>query len=129
MLPAEARRRPIRQRIVVVLPTPLRPITATISRSLTARSMPRRIGVAPYRADRPETSSIMRAPEVDLLDTAIGDDVLDRATSEHLAEMQHGHIGGDLAHERHIVLHDQHRRAIGIKALDQFASTERLIGR
>src|SRR6185312_14318211 len=113
MLPAEARRRPIRQRIVVVLPTPFR--------SITARSMPRRTGVAPYRADRPETSSIMRAPEVDLLDAAVGDDLLDRAAREHLAEMQYRHTGGDLAHESHVVLHDQHRRAIGIQALDEFA--------
>jgi hypothetical protein len=47
MVPPEARSRPIRQRIVVVLPTPLRPIRATISPLPMLRSTPVRIGVAP----------------------------------------------------------------------------------
>ena len=47
MRPAVAGSRPIRQRMVVVLPTPLRPIRLTISPLPIAMSMPRSTGVLP----------------------------------------------------------------------------------
>jgi hypothetical protein len=47
MVPRQVCSRPIRQRISVDLPTPLRPITPTISPRETCMLTPCRIGVAP----------------------------------------------------------------------------------
>ncbi len=41
----------------------------------------------------------MGLPQIDGGDALVGDDLLDRALREHLAEMQHGHALRDLAHE------------------------------
>src|SRR5271165_377437 len=112
--PAQTRSCPIRQRINVDLPTPLRPMTATISPTRTFKSIPCRIGELPYPVRRPVSSSsvsdgIVANAEIDRLHVFVGGDLVDRAFGEQLAEMQDGHLFGNLAHKRHVVLDHQDR--------------------
>src|SRR5713226_9753522 len=97
---------PISVRISVDLPTPLRPITATISPSRTSISSPCSTGLPPYPARRPSvermTSLRMALPQIDGRDALVGDDLVDRALRKDLPEMQHRHPLRDLPHERHV---------------------------
>src|ERR1700761_9565631 len=118
MVPSMAGTSPIRLFIRVDFPTPLRPITATISPSRTSISRPCRTGLPPYPARRPSAarmtylcSSSMRLPQIDRGDAFVGDDLLHRTLREHAAEMQNGDPLRDLAHECHVVLDRQHRHA------------------
>src|ERR1700730_14322467 len=97
---------PIRLFISVDLPTPLRPITATISPSRTSISRPCSTGFSPAPARKPNlvkmTSLRMGLPQIDGGDALVGDDLLNRALREHLAEMQHCDTLRDLANEGHV---------------------------
>ena len=57
MVPVRLRTMPMMARSVVVLPTPLRPRSVTVSPRPTARSTPCRTWLSPYQAFRPATSS------------------------------------------------------------------------
>src|ERR1700761_4138882 len=104
MLPRQVCSRPIRHRISVDFPTPLRPITPTISPRPTDMVTPCRIGVAPYPAQSSDTSRMrsvaMGVTEIDFRDLLVLQNSIEVAISEHLAEMQNGDPLRDLAHER-----------------------------
>src|ERR1700679_3188725 len=98
MVPRQVSRSPIRHRISVDLPTPLRPITPTISPRPTDMLTPCRIGVAPYPAQSPDTSRIcsvgMGLTQIDFGDLLVLKDGFEIAAREYLAKMQHGHALG-----------------------------------
>src|SRR3954469_16408830 len=104
IVPRHVCSRPIRQRIRVDLPTPLRPITPTISPRETDMVTPCRIGVAPYPAHNSETSSIrsvglglvsMGFTEIDFRDLLVLQNAFEIAARKDLAEMQHRNTLGN----------------------------------
>src|SRR4051794_1846567 len=138
IVPRHVCSKPIRHRIRVDLPTPLRPITPTISPRETDMVTPCRIGVAPYPAHNSDTSRIwsvglglvsMGLTEIDLRDLFVLQNTFEIAARENLAEMQHRDALGNLTHEGHVMLDDKHRHAFGIERLDQLAGLERFIRR
>src|ERR1700759_5134744 len=97
IVPRQVCSRPIRQRIRVDLPTPLRPITPTISPREIDMLTPCRIGVAPYPAHNSETSRIrsvglglvsMGLTQIYFCDLLVLQDAIEIAAREDLAKMQ-----------------------------------------
>src|SRR3981189_2651392 len=118
MEPSVGGRSPISVRISVDLPTPLRPITATISPSRTSMSMPCSTGLPPY-PDRSlsverTTSLRMTMSQIDRRDTFVGDNLVDRALGENPAEVKHGDAPGNLPDETHVVLDRENCNAAGV---------------
>src|SRR3954452_12627354 len=110
IVPRQVCSRPIRHRIRVDLPTPLRPITPTISPRETDMVTPCRIGVAPYPAQSSDTSKIrsvegdlvsMGLTKIDFRHVLVLQNAFEIAARKNLAEVQNGDPLGDLPHERH----------------------------
>src|SRR5690242_11576593 len=95
----------------VVLPTPLRPRTASEPRSGRAKLTSSRIVVSPYPARTPVSFSTsgMRLAQVDVAHAPVGGDLVRRALEQHLALHQHGDALREAEYQVHVVLDDQHR--------------------
>src|SRR5207302_995885 len=107
----------------VVFPTPFRPMRQTTLFAGTARSTLHSTWDSPYAASSFSTASMRRffsLTQVDLQHARVGLDLLDGALAQHHPLMEHGHLAGDLAHEHHVVLDDEHR-AISRDGLQQLA--------
>ncbi len=90
---------PIRVAISVVLPTPLRPSTASRAPAATANDTPSRMRVSPYPASRPSTSSgaadMAVAPKIGLAEThSLPETAGGIAFEDHAARRQHQRRGG-----------------------------------
>src|SRR5688572_1427036 len=94
---------PIRQRSSVVLPSPLRPTSVTISPSSHPIHTSRRACASPYQADSPSTIN-MGVSEVGGDDPGVVADLGVRALDQHLAVLQHGHPVGEVGDHVHVVL-------------------------
>src|SRR4030095_5711067 len=68
-------------------------------------------------------------PKVNFGDLLVLNDRLQISAREDLSEMKYRYALGDLAHERHIVLDNQNRHALGIERFYQFAGPERFLRR
>src|SRR5438094_3555346 len=99
----------------VVLPTPLRPSTASEPRSGTASATSSRMTVSPYPALRParRNASGMRFTQVNIAHAPIASDLVGRAFDQHLPLHQHGDPAREAEHEVHVVLDDQDRDVAG----------------
>src|SRR5258706_8520820 len=104
----------------VVLPTPLRPSTASEPRSGTSSATSSRITVSPYPARSPCkcSASAMRLAQVDVAHAAIGRDLVGAALDQHLPLHEHGDATGEAEHEVHVVLDDEDRDIAGQRAED-----------
>src|SRR4051812_15716617 len=94
----------------VVLPTPLRPRTASVPRSGREKPMSSRTTVSPLPARAPDPTSASDSalpPEVDLVHAAVLGDLLRRALDQDLALHQHRDAFGEAEHEVHVVLDDE----------------------
>src|SRR5690349_21624779 len=110
MSPENRRARPMISSSNVVLPTPLRPITATVSPSPIRRSKsstmvvrsqpPLRLRISSIGNARPE-ARLPRLAEVDGVDIRRGHDVVRRARHEHLPLHEYGDFGGESPHHLH----------------------------
>src|SRR6267143_204592 len=110
--PRRAGRSPIAVLSSVVLPTPLRPMRQTSSPAPTARSTPHSTCEPPYATSSRLMDSIgplAPAPDVDLEDTRIVLDLLDRPFAEHHPLVEHRHPARDLPDELHVVLDHEDR--------------------
>src|SRR5262245_51206133 len=110
--------RPMSNSSRVVLPTPLRPTMATVSPAATVNEKSSTLSVGPQPPDRPEISSMARlpaeacaagGPEVDRLHVGRRHHRLGRTGHQHPAMHQHRHLGGEAAHDLHVVLDQQDR--------------------
>src|SRR5205809_718266 len=126
--PPRAGNRPMIVFNSVVLPTPLRPMRHTTLFAGTVRSTPHSTCDSPYAASTPSTVSMRLLPlsEVDLEHARIGLHLVDRSLAQHGALMKDRHLAGDLAHELHVVLDDQHRAVRGDR-LEQLAGARGLL--
>src|SRR3954454_4423768 len=94
----------------VVLPMPLRPMTATGSAPI-AKLASSTASADPYRACRPATSSsasaaAMAPPEIELVHELAGTDLAGRALQQQLSLVEHGDALGDGQRDVHVVLDD-----------------------
>src|SRR3954466_4142564 len=71
----------------------------------------------------------MGLPQIDRGHPLIGDDLIDRALREHLAEMQHGHPLGDLTNKGHVVLDREHGHSLCIQPPHHLAGHLRFLRR
>src|SRR5262245_16640562 len=106
-------------RSVEVLPTPLRPSSATVSPGPTLRFTPCRTGTLPMSAVTPSTVSMMlrslvfgRA-QVGFLDLGVGADLLGRTAREERTLCHNDDLVGDGEHHLHVVLDENHIDALG----------------
>ena len=67
-------------------------------------------------------------PQIDFLHLRAGADVLGRSAFQHLAEMQHRDLVGDVEHDIHVML-DQQDRQVCDRALGEIRHFRRLAGR
>src|SRR6188508_1013245 len=108
----------VRPRIVarsVVLPTPLRPRSATLSPSAMASDTSSTTTASPYPALTPSSerrSAMTLVPQVDGLHALVGGDLARRALGEDLAAHQHRDALGEAEHEAHVVLDEEHRHVL-----------------
>src|SRR5438445_12918656 len=93
----------------VVLPTPLRPSTASEPRSGTSSATSSRITVSPYPARSPcrRSASGMRLAQVDVAHAPVGGDLVGPAFDQHLPLHEHRDASREAEHEIHVVLDDQ----------------------
>src|SRR6476469_5143922 len=101
--PPVARMTPTTVFIVVVLPAPLPPSSATTLPCGTLRLTPRSTRSAPYPASSLRISS-MPVPEIGRLHLGIGLDVGGRSFGNHAAVVEDGDPIRDVEHERQHVL-------------------------
>ena len=125
MVPERAGSRPMSARISVLLPTPLRPSTPTISPALTSMlTLLQHVagGVARAQAgggdQRVHRSGLA---EIDASHVLMRGDLIDRPLSEYAALMQHRDPLRDLAHESDVVLDDDDCQAARIEVLKQLS--------
>src|SRR5205823_7185436 len=100
----------------VVLPTPLRPSTASEPRSGTSSATSSRITVSPYPARKPvrrSASGMRRLAEVNVAHAPICSNLLGPPLDQDLALHQHGDALREAEHEVHVVLDDQDRDVAG----------------
>src|SRR5260221_2335518 len=104
----------------VVLPTPLRPSTASEPRSGTSSATSSRITVSPYPARSPcrRSASAMRLAQVHGAHAAIGRDLVGAALDQHLSLHQHRDAIGEAEHQIHVVLDDEDRDIAGQRTED-----------
>src|SRR5881394_2585763 len=102
MEPLRFARSPMIERMVVVLPAPLRPNRVTTSPALTSKVMPCRTWLSPYQACTSRTASCtsaMTGPHVSLNHLGVIGDLGVGSFSQNLAARQHcnsvGQIGDD----------------------------------
>src|SRR3954471_18105791 len=114
----------------VVLPTPLRPSTASEPRSGTASATSSRMTVcpAPARSADRRNASAMRFTKVYGAHTPIGPDFLRRAFHQHLALHEDRNAPREAEHEVHVVLDDQDGDVTG-KAAEHFQDASRVMRR
>src|SRR5215813_6257610 len=93
----------------VVLPTPLRPSTASEPRSPREKPTSSSTTVAPYPARTPESvsPSAMTLPEVDPVHARIVADLVGSSLAQHLPLHQHRDATGEAEDQVHVVLDDQ----------------------
>src|SRR5262249_11940020 len=100
--------------ISVVLPTPLRPITTTISPRATAKSTPCSTRAWPYPASRPLTASAGTSDaNVDLPHARVITHAFGRVLHHQRAGCEHRHAIRIAEHEVHVVLDEQNRGVPG----------------
>src|SRR6266536_2755175 len=93
----------------VVLPTPLRPRTASEPRSPSETLTSSSTTVAPYPARTAVrvSASAMPLAEIDLAHAGMLGDLPGRALAQDLALHEHGDALGEAEHEVHVVLDDE----------------------
>src|SRR5690606_23929788 len=109
---------PIMARRVVVLPTPLRPISVIVSPGQMSRSTPCRAWLSPYQALSPRTDSkgwplFMFGSHISGAHALVFGDGGVIARRENLAALQHRDVMGDIGHHFEIVFDHQHRTIPG----------------
>src|SRR3954462_8940902 len=99
-------------RMVVVLPAPFAPISATISPSPTVRLMPCSAWMRPYSSVTfSSSSSIGRLPQVRGDDCLVVPHLVRRTFGDLPTELQHDDAIGHTHHQAHVVLDEQDRHA------------------
>src|SRR5882672_10637828 len=97
-------------RSVDVLPTPLRPSSATVSPAPTVRSTPRSTGTLPISAVMPSTVSttlpslVFRRAEIGLLNLRVAADLCRSAACQQRPLRHDDDLVGDGEHHLHVVL-------------------------
>src|SRR6184192_1188391 len=110
IVPPRSGRRPISAFINVLLPTPLRPRTATISPRATSMSTPRSTSPAPYPARKfvAFSSSVTLPPsEIYVADVLALAHLAESSIGEDASLMQNRHALRNLSDKSHVVLDDQ----------------------
>src|SRR5690606_8226827 len=105
--PVRLRIRPMTARNVVVLPTPLRPSSVTVSPGKTSRSTPCSAWPSPYQALRPrrdKSGSLILGPHIGYAHALVGADCCIVAGSEDAASLKHGDPVAKLGNDVEIVL-------------------------
>ena len=123
------------ERIVVVLPMPLRPSSATTVPSLTSMSTPCSTWLSPYHvwmssiaqasADHPTRGARLVRAHVDVLDGLVGADLVGSALGGDGAEVQQDDALRDPEHEIHVVSDHEHRDLLSERA-DAFGDVRAL---
>src|SRR3954454_7791135 len=105
---------PISARSKVVLPAPLRPMSPHISPSFTLSEAPRTIGTGPMETERSATLSMRRSARAQMhagyqfLHLGVAERRLRRAVSDDRAVVEGEHAIGEIRHDLHVVLNEQH---------------------
>src|SRR3954469_18462778 len=124
MNPERGRRRPAVAFISVVLPAPFGPMTQTISPTATSRSMPASAVTGPYPTTRLRTLSMrggLRAcAKVGGDDFRMRPDDCGFALCDAPPEIEDEDVMADRHHDAHVVLHQEHRHALGVDRADHF---------
>src|SRR5256885_7856421 len=112
--PLAARSRPMTAFISVVLPAPLRPMRPIIACSGTASVTPRRICTALMATLRLRTSSMggLCAADDVAAHFRVGERDLGRRVGDDAPVVEGEHALGEAAHHLHVVLDEEHRRAL-----------------
>src|SRR5215210_1800435 len=114
--------RPMMARNVVVLPTPLRPSSATDSPGFTSKLTPCRMCSLPKWTCTSASLSmyrlldevlVLRTAEVSLTHSFVGGDFLRAAVRQDRPLSHHGNVVRDLEHDFHVVLDDDDVDALG----------------
>src|SRR2546422_1558917 len=128
MRPRVGESRPDTARSVEVLPAPLAPIRQTNSPGCTTRSRPRRAATGPYAAWRSSrlsngvrSGTITGGPQIGADDVRVRLDGGGRALGDHAAVVQHDHGVRDGHDHPHVVLDQEHGRALVTYSTDQVA--------
>src|SRR3954447_14212370 len=112
IVPRATGRRPEIARMVVVLPAPFAPISATISPSPTVRLMPCNAWIRPYsRVTFSSSSSIGRHSQVRRDDRRVVPHLVRCALGDLPTELQHDDAVGHPHHQAHVVFDEQDRHA------------------
>src|SRR6187402_605558 len=110
---------PMMERIVVVLPAPLRPTRATTSPCATEIDTPCSVWLAPYQALRSLVSSIaIVLSQIDATDLGVRLDVIRRAVGDQPPVMQHQDAVAEAENHLHLVF-DQEDGALRCQLLQQ----------
>src|SRR5262245_24570029 len=119
--PAAIGRRPETARMVVVLPAPFAPTSATFSPSLTSRLMPCSAWMRPYSIVMLSiSSSIGRYPQIRVDDPRVLPHLGGQALRDLLAELENDDPVADAHDQTHVVLDQQNRDAGVPDPADQF---------
>src|SRR6185295_7957465 len=103
-------------RMSVVLPTPLRPSTATLPPSAISSEMPSSTTASPYPARtsaRARSGSATARPQVDFAHAGIVCYFAGRAREQDAPPHQHDDPGSETEHDVHVVLDEEHREVLG----------------
>src|SRR5690606_12826197 len=123
MLPLRLRMMPTMARSAVVLPTPLRPSSVTVSPSCTSRSMPCSAWLSPYQALSSRTASsavlsVIFGSHVGGAHTFVLADAAVVTAGEDFPALQHRDLMAEVGDHLEVVLDHQHR-ALGCHRPDE----------
>src|SRR5713226_6331990 len=111
---------PATPRRLVVLPAPLAPMKVTISPSATSKERSRTAGTSPYANSRFCTSSSKFTAKVGGDHRRVVLHFARRALEQRLAVVHDEDAVGDVHHQVHVVLDDDHRDALSADLFQSF---------